>query len=255
MRSALLHPSSLIAPEATLGEGVEIGPFVIVEAGVVIGAGTRVEAHAMIRSGTTLGKGNHVHPFVVLGGAPQDRRFAGEPTRLVIGDHNVFREQVTVHRGTAHGGGITRVGSHGLFMVGVHLAHDTQVGDQVILANNTLLGGHVVLGDHVVTGGQVALAPFVRVGARAFLAGGAMVERDIPPFVIAAGDRARVRALNRVGLARTGVSEGSQRALARAFSSIFRSGDARAKAARAWLAHDDAFVRELALAVVAQADR
>lgn len=255
MSPALVHPSALIAPDAHLGEGVEIGPFAIVEAGVVLGAGTRIEAHAMVRSGTTLGAHNHLHPFAVLGGAPQDRRHEGEPTRLVVGDHNVFREHVTVHRGTAHGGGLTRVGSHGLFMVGVHLAHDTQVGDRVILANNTLLGGHVVLGDHVVTGGQVALAPFVRVGPRAFLAGGAMVERDIPPFVIAAGDRARVRALNRVGLARTGVPEASQKALTRAFSSIFRSGDARASAARAWLAHEDAYVRELALAVVAQADR
>src|SRR5262249_53147545 len=174
---AAVHPTALIAPDAELGEGVEIGAFAVIEPGVVLGPGTRVEAHAVLRSGTRLGEENVVHPFAVLGGAPQDRRYAGEPTLLEIGDRNVFREHVTAHRGTSHGGGVTRVGSDGLFMVGVHIAHDVTIGDSVILANNTLLGGHVAIGDHVVTGGQVANAPFVRVGARAFLAGGATVAR------------------------------------------------------------------------------
>jgi UDP-N-acetylglucosamine acyltransferase len=240
-----IHPSALVAADAELGARVEIGPFAVIEPCVALGAGTRVEAHAIVRTGSRLGAGNVVHPFAVLGGAPQDRRHGGEPTRLEVGDRNVFREHVTVHRGTAHGGGVTRIGSDGLFMVGVHVAHDVVVGDAVILANNTLLGGHVTLGDHVVTGGHVAIAPFVRIGERAFLAGGAMVERDVPPFVIAAGDRARVRALNRVGLGRTGVPEASMAALERAFRAIFRGGTPQAVAAAALSGDPDPFVRRL----------
>jgi len=248
---AEIHPSALIAPDATLGDGVQIGPFAVIEPGVLIGAGTRIEAHAVIRSGARLGIENVVHPFAVLGGDPQDRRHAGEPTLLVIGDRNVFREHVTAHRGTAHGGGVTRVGSDGLFMVGVHIAHDVVVGDSVTMANNTLLGGHVAIGDHVVTGGQVAIAPFVRIGARAFLAGGAMVERDVPPFVVAAGDRARVRGLNKVGLRRTGVPAASVLALERAYRRIFLAGTPRALAAATLREDPDPFVRALASSLTA----
>ncbi len=250
----MIHPAAIVGPEASLGQGVEVGPFAVIEDGAVVGSGTRIEAHAMVRRGTRLGVNNVVHPFAVLGGEPQDRRHAGEATTLEIGDDNVFREHVTVHRGTAHGGGVTRIGSHGLFMVGAHVAHDCQLGDAVILANATLLGGHVTLGSHVVTGGGVALAPFVRVGERAFLAGGAMVERDVPPFVIAAGDRARVRALNKVGLRRSGVPGSSITALEAAFIIIFREGP-RAGAAASLAGDDDPFVRALAAAVAAAPSR
>lgn len=247
--SALVHPTALVAPDVELGAGVVVGPFAVIEAGVVVGAGTRVDAHAILRSGATLGARNVVHPFAVLGGDPQERTYAGEPTRLVVGDGNVFREHVTVHRGSVKGGGLTRVGSGSLFMAGVHVAHDCVLGDRLELANGTLLGGHVVLGDFVVIGGGVAVAPFIRVGARAFVAAGAMVEADVPPFVIAAGDRARVRALNKVGLARSGVPEASQRALERAFRAVFR-GDAPRRVAAAALGDDpDPFVRELLAAV------
>jgi UDP-N-acetylglucosamine acyltransferase len=250
----VIHPSSIVSASAELGEGVEVGAFAVIEDGVVLGAGTRIEAHALVRRGARLGVNNVVHPFAVLGGEPQDRRHAGEETRLEIGDGNVFREHVTVHKGTAHGGGVTRIGSHGLFMVGAHVAHDCLVGDAVILANTTLLGGHVTLGSHVVTGGGVALAPFVRVGERAFLAGGAMVERDVPPFVIAAGDRARVRALNKVGLRRSGVPEASIAELERAFVAVFRRGP-RVTAATALRDDADPFVRALAAAVLAAPSR
>lgn len=251
MAAAKIHEAALVAPDAELDEGVEIGAFAIVEAGARVGAGTRVEAHAIVRAGTTMGARNVVHPFAVIGGDPQERGYAGEPTRLAIGDGNVFREHVTVNRGSAKGGGLTRVGNGSLFMAGVHVAHDCVIGDRLELANGTLLAGHVELGDGVVTGGGVAIAPFVRVGQRAFVAGGAMVERDVPPFVIAAGDRARVRALNRVGLQRSGVPEASRSALERAFTAIFRSGAARAVAARALVADADPFARELAAFVVA----
>lgn len=244
-----VDPRAAVAPDAELAEGVVVGPFAVIEGGVVVGAGTRVDAHAIVRRGTTLGARNVVHPFAVLGGDPQDRGYDGEATMLVIGDGNTFREHVTVHRGSTKGGGVTRIGSGSLFMVGVHVAHDGRVGDRLELANGTLLGGHAVLGDGVVTGGGAAIGPFVRVGRRAFVAAGAMVERDVPPFVIASGDRARVRALNRVGLKRGGVPEASRAELERAFRAIFRAadgGDVRAVAAARLVDHPDPFVRELA---------
>jgi UDP-N-acetylglucosamine acyltransferase len=247
--SAIVHPLALVAPDAELGPGVTVGPFAIVEPGVVIGEGSRVDAHAVVRSGTRMGARNVIHAFAVIGGDPQERVYAGEPTRLEIGDGNTFREHVTVHRGGGKGEGLTRVGDGSLFMVGVHVAHDCVVGDRLELANNTLLGGHARLGDGVVTGGAAAIGPFVRVGARAFVAAGSMVESDVPPFVIAAGDRARVRALNRVGLERSSVPEASRAALERAFRAIFRGGEPRAAAAARFTGDDDPLVRELAVFV------
>jgi UDP-N-acetylglucosamine acyltransferase len=241
-----IHATAIVDEAAILGEDVVIGPFAIVESDVTLGARTIVDAHAIVRSGTALGEDNHVHPFAVLGDAPQDRRHAGEATRLVVGRGNVFREHVTAHRGTAHGGGVTRIGDGCLFMAGVHIAHDCWIGDGATLANATLLGGHVELEAHVTTGGQVAIAPFVKIGERAFLAGGAMVEQSVPPFVIAAGDRAKVRALNRVGLERAGISEASRAALERAFRAIFRGESPRVVAARNLVDDADPFVRALA---------
>jgi UDP-N-acetylglucosamine acyltransferase len=248
--SATVHASAIVDASAELGDGVEVGPYAIVEARASLGAGTVLHAHAIVAAGARLGARNVVHPFAVIGAAPQAFKYAGEPTVTEIGDDNVFREHVTVHRGTAHGGGVTRVGSRGLFMVGCHVAHDCKLGDDLQLANATLLGGHVDIASGVVSGGGVAIAPFVRVGTRAFLAGGAMVERDVPPYVIAAGDRARVRALNKVGLARAEVPVASRVALERAFRAIFREGP-RLSAARALAADADPFVRELAASVLA----
>jgi UDP-N-acetylglucosamine acyltransferase len=248
-----VHPTAVVAPDAELGPGVVVGPFAVVEPGVILGAGTRLDAHAVIRSGTRLGPGNVVHPFAVLGGDPQERTYAGEPTRLEVGEGNTFREGVTVHRGSIKGGGVTRVGSGSLFMGGVHVAHDCALGDRLELANGVLLAGHVILADGVVIGGGAALAPFVRVGPRAFVAAGAMVEHDVPPFVIVAGDRARIRALNRVGLLRSAVPEASREALSRAFRAIFRSGTPRAAAAAALADDPDPLVRELSAFVAAAA--
>lgn len=246
-----MHPLALVAPDAELAEGVVVGPFAIVEPGVSIGPGTRLDAHAVVRSGTRLGARNTVHPFTVIGGDPQERTYAGEPTRLEIGDGNTFREHVTVHRGSIKGGGVTRIGNGNLFMAGVHVAHDCAIGDRNEIANSVLLAGHVSLGDHVVAGGGAAVGPFMKVGQRAFVAAGAMVEQDVPPFVIVAGDRARVRALNRIGLARSGVSEASRAALELAFRAIFRSGIPRAQAAASRIGDPDPLVRELSAFVVA----
>lgn len=239
-----------VHPEAHLGPRARVGPFAIVESGVEIGEDSVIHGHAVVRAGTHMGARNVVHAFAVLGGPPQDRRHDGSSTRLVIGDDNEFREHVTVHRGTSHGGGRTRIGNHGLFMVGTHVAHDVTVGDHVTLTNGTLVGGHATIGDHVVTGGHAAIAPFVEVGESAFLAAGAMVERSIPPFVIAAGDRARVRALNRVGLGRRDVPEASRRALRAAFRSMFRGASPLRSSAQALLGHEDPWVQRLAEFVV-----
>ena len=228
-----IHPSAVVDPGARLGDGVSIGPLCYVGAGVELGPGTELVAQATVLGPCRLGAGNLVYPHATLGTPPQDRTWAGEPTELVIGDHNVFRESATVHRGTVKGGGTTRIGSECLIMVGAHVAHDCQVADGVTLTNYTSLGGHVVVGGRAVIGGHVAIAPFVRVGELCFAAGGAMIERDVPPFVIVAGDRARVRGLNRVGLARGGVPDASRLVLAKAFRMLWRAGEPLAVAARA----------------------
>jgi UDP-N-acetylglucosamine acyltransferase len=228
--SPRIHPTAQISPKAEIADGASIGPYCIVGDNVKIGAGTTLIGHVVVVGPTTVGEANTVHPFTVLGGDPQDRTYGGEPTRLEIGDHNVFREQVTAHRGTVKGGGVTRIGSQCLFMAGSHIAHDCDVGRDVTFANATLLGGHVTIEDHVTTGGGAGIAPFVRVGESAFVAAGSMVERDVPPFVIVQGDRARVRALNRVGLGRRSVPEASRQALEKAFRTLFRDNNLRSEA-------------------------
>ena len=244
-----ISPLAQVSRGARLGTGCSVGPFAVVEDGVEIGDGSDIATHAVVRRGTRLGRGTVVHPFAVLGGDAQDRRHQGGDTTLVAGDDNVFREHVTAHRGTSHGGGVTRIGSGGLFMAGAHVAHDCQVGDGVVLANGTLLGGHVHLGDGVVTGGLVAIAPFVHIGERAFLAGGAMVERDVPPWIIVSGDRARVRGLNRVGVERAGLDAAARAGLEDAFRRVYRSNEPLLPAAAALADHPDERVRRFAAAV------
>ncbi|MCC6644993.1 MAG: acyl-ACP--UDP-N-acetylglucosamine O-acyltransferase [Polyangiaceae bacterium] len=240
-----------MAPSATLDDGVEVGPYAVVGDGVHLGAGTRLMPHAVVLGPTTLGARNVVHPFAALGGEPQDRSYRGEPTRLVVGDENVFREHVTVNRGTAKDRGETRIGAGNLLLAGAHVGHDCAIGDGVLVTNAALLGGHVVVGDHAVLGGGAAIAPFRRIGRIAFVAGGACVERDVPPFVIAAGDRARVRALNVVGLERRGVPGESLARLRRVFRRVFAGAAPRRDALDALSreADDDPWVRELVQAL------
>lgn len=220
----MIHPSAIVDPRAEIAASAEIGPYCVVGAGVEIGDGARLRAHVTVEGPTRLGPRVEVHPFAALGGPPQDRRHRDEPTRLEIGEETVVREHVTVHRGTVGGGGVTRVGARTWLMAGVHVAHDAQVGDDCTLAGGTLLAGHVVLEDGVVTGGAAAFAQFVHVGTIAFVAAGARVEHDVPPFHIAQGDRARVRALNLVGLERRGVPPASRAALQTAHRQLYRSG-------------------------------
>ena len=225
-----MHPTALVDPRAEIADDVQIGPYAIVEAGVRIARGTRLMAHAVIHGPCALGEGNVVHPFAVLGGAPQAKKHGGGPTRTEIGDHNVLREHVTVHGGTE--GRATRIGSHNLFMVGAHVAHDVVVGSRCVIANAVQLAGHAVVDDWATFGGLAGVAQFVRVGESAFVAAGAMCEKNVPPFVIAQGDRARVRALNVVGLRRRGIPEASIAALGRAFRVLFSKRRTRAEALR-----------------------
>jgi UDP-N-acetylglucosamine acyltransferase len=219
---ARIHPSALVDPRAEIDASVEIGPYCVVGAGVAIGAGTRLASHVVVEGPTSLGRENTIHSFAVLGGAPQHKRHQGGPTRLVVGDANVIREHVTIHRGTD--GGTTQVGSNNLLMVGCHIAHDVSLGSHATVANGVQIAGHAIVHDFATFGGLAGIAQRVRIGESAFVAAGAMVERDVPPFVIVQGDRARVRALNTVGLRRRGVSEESIAALERAFRVLFASG-------------------------------
>jgi UDP-N-acetylglucosamine acyltransferase len=204
--AGFVDPRAAIDPGARLGPGCSVGPFAVIGPEVALGAGNVVHAHAVVLGPTAMGDGNEVHPFAVLGGAPQDLRHKGEPTRLEIGHRNVFREHVTVSRGTAHGGGVTVVGDDNLLMIGCHVAHDCRFGNRIVMANHATLAGHAIVGDHAVFGGLVGVGPFVRVGESAMLAAGAMIDRDVAPFCIAAGDRARLVGVNRVGLRRRGFS-------------------------------------------------
>lgn len=248
-----IHATSVVEAGAELGDGVVIGPFCHVGPGVRIAEGTELVSHVCVLGPTRIGRKNCIFPFASLGTAPQDRSFSGEPTLLEIGDDNVIREQVTLHRGTKKGDGATRVGSRCLFMVGAHVAHDCQIGSDVTLTNLATLGGHVCVGDSSVIGAQVAIAPFVRVGRGAYVAAGSCVERNVPAFVIVQGDRARVRAPNRVGLTRMGLSEASQRAVVSAFRAIWQKGVPIAhgiEIARRDFG-DDEYVRELLELVMA----
>ncbi|MGE0320852.1 MAG: acyl-ACP--UDP-N-acetylglucosamine O-acyltransferase [Polyangiaceae bacterium] len=249
---SLIHPTAVVDSGAKLGDGVRIGPFCVVEADVELGANTELISHAVVRSGTRLGANNQVHPFCVLGGPPQDKSHNGHASWVTIGDDNVFRESCTVHGGTHKGDGTTRIGNAGLFMVGAHVAHDCDVGDRVILTNYVSLGGHVVVEHAAVLGGHVAVAPFCRIGRIVFAAGGAMIERSVPPFLTVAGDRARVRGVNSVGLRRNQVPEASIRALRSVQRTLYSGSEPLRVAAERLLSEaSDDFVRQLLTAILA----
>jgi len=207
---------------------MKIHPTAIVESGVELGPDCEIGPYAVILGGVRMGARNRVHAFAVIGDVPQVRKREGDPSRVEIGDDNVFREHVTVHRGTRDTP--TRIGSKCLFMAGCHVAHDVSVGSNVIVANAVQLAGHVAVEDFVTFGGLAGVAQFVRIGESAFVAAGAMVERDVPPFCIAGGDRARVRAVNRVGLERRGVPRESIAEIERVFRAVFLRKIPRAEA-------------------------
>ena len=198
----IIDKQAVVADTAVIGSGCRIGPLAVIGDHVELGAGTVIESHGVVQGPTRMGVGNHIHPFACIGGPPQDKRHRGEPTELIIGDDNVFRESVTINRGTVHGGGKTVIGNGNLFMAYSHIAHDCIVGNQTVLANHATVAGHTIIEDYVVFGGMAAVGTFLRIGESAMLAAGAMAEREVPPFCIVAGERARLRAVNRVGMAR-----------------------------------------------------
>lgn len=212
-----VHPTAVVSPRAELGEGVSVGPFAIVGDDVRVGDRTRVGAHVVVEGPTTLGADNVVFPFAALGHPPQDLKFAGERTELVVGDRNQIREYVTLHRGTAGGGGVTRVGSDNLLMVGVHVAHDCVVGDRCILANNATLAGHVTIESDATVGAFSPVHQFCRVGRHAFIGGGSIVVQDVLPFSRCQGNHARCFGENSVGLKRKGFGDDEIRRIHRAF--------------------------------------
>jgi UDP-N-acetylglucosamine acyltransferase len=205
----LVHPTAVVDPQAELADDVRVGPYAVVEGPVTLGPGCVLHAHAVVMGHTTLGANNHVFPGAVLGAPPQDLKYAGEVTRLVIGDGNQFREHVTVHPGTKKGGLLTTVGSNGLFMVGSHVAHDCKVGDHVILANHVLLAGHIRVGDRAILNGAAACHHFTTIGRLAYVGGLTRITQDIHPFTIVEGHPARVRGANVVGMQRAGLPAAS----------------------------------------------
>ena len=220
----MIHPTAIIDPKADIDSNVEIGPYSIIEANVQIGSGTIVGPHVVIQSHVTIGPDCHIFQYASIGAVPQAIKFKGEKTILKIGRGTIVREFVTINRGTEFGGGITEVGEENFLMAYVHIAHDCKTGRRVILANNATLAGHIIIEDFVTIGGLVAIHQFVRVGNYAYIGGKSAVVKDIPPYVIAAGDRAKLHGLNSVGLKRQGFSQDTLSLLKKTYRILFRIG-------------------------------
>ena len=218
----MIDPHAIVAPQAELAADVTVGPFSVIGPEVRIGPGTVIGPHVVITGRTTLGANNQVHPFASIGDAPQDKKYGGEPTRLEIGDRNVFRESCTINRGTTHDRGVTRVGHDNLFMAYAHVAHDCVVGSNTVFANCASLGGHVEIGDWAILGGLTAVHQYCKIGAHAFLAGGAIVTRDVPPYVMVAGNPSAPHAVNSEGLKRRGFTEEQVRSVREAYRIVYR---------------------------------
>jgi UDP-N-acetylglucosamine acyltransferase len=220
----MIDPRAVISPQAQIAAGVEIGPFTVIGPDVVIGAGTWIGPHAVINGPTRIGTDNKIFQFASLGDAPQDKKYKGEPTLLEIGDRNVFRESVTVNRGTTHDRGVTHIGNDNLLMAYAHVAHDCRLGDQIVMANCATLGGHVEIGDWVTMGGLSAVHQYTKIGAHSFIAHNAAVTRDVPPYILAVGRPAVPHSVNAIGLQRRGFTAEQIRNIRRAYRLLYRSG-------------------------------
>jgi len=218
-----IHPSAVVAPEAKIGQDVEIGPFCVVGPGVSLGDRSKLRSHVVIDGLTQIGPDCEIYPFVSLGTPPQDLKYSGEPSTLEIGARNRIRENVTMNPGTKGGGMKTIIGDDNLFMVGVHIAHDCKVGNHVVMANNATLAGHVMIGDHAVLGGLSAIHQFVRIGNHAMIGGMSGVENDVIPFGLVMGERAALSGLNLVGLERRGFDRPIINGLRQAFKAVFNA--------------------------------
>ena len=231
--SSAIHPTAVIAKGAQLGARVQIGPYCVLGAKVQLGDDVCLESHVVIAGDTQLGDGCRVFPFASLGSPPQDMKYQGEDTRLVIGKRNRFGQTATVELGTAGGGGVTRIGDDGLYMIGCHIGHDSQLGHHVIMANHVALAGHVHIGDYAAIGGLSAVHQFCRIGAHAMLGGASGLKYDVIPYGIAAGNPAQLQGLNLIGLRRRGFASDVLHNLRRAYQEVFCGSDSLEQRVRA----------------------
>lgn len=222
--SAGIHPTAIVSPEAIVAADVEVGPYSVIGPGVEVGAACRIGPHVVLNGPTRIGRENRFFPFASIGDAPQDKKYKGEPTRLEIGDRNVFRECCTINRGTTHDKHVTRIGSDNLFMAYTHVAHDCVIGNHCVFSNCATLGGHVEIGDWVIMAGFSGVHQFCKIGPHAFLGNNAAVTRDVPPYVMAVGQPAGAHSVNTEGLKRRGFTTEEIRNIREAFRVLYRSG-------------------------------
>lgn len=254
--SALIHPSAHVEAGAAIGEDCRIGPFCLIGPEVVLGRGVEVKSHAVITGRTEIGDGTVVFPFATLGEVPQDLKFKGEETRLIVGARNRIREGVTMNTGTEGGGGVTQVGDDNLFMTGAHVGHDVTLGNRVVVANQVAFAGHCVISDDVIIGGLSGIHQWVRIGRGAIVGAVTMVTHDVIPYGLVQGPRGVLDGLNLVGLKRKGVARGEISALRAAYRSLAEGEGAFQDRARRLAAEtDSAYVREVTDFVLAGSDR
>ncbi|MDZ4202763.1 MAG: acyl-ACP--UDP-N-acetylglucosamine O-acyltransferase [Gallionella sp.] len=220
----MIHPTAIVHPNARIAGDAEVGPYSVIGEHVEIGEGTVIGPHVVINGHTRIGKHNRIFQFCSLGEIPQDKKYANEPTRLEIGDHNTIREFCTFNLGTAQDAGVTRVGNHNWIMAYVHLAHDCQVGNHTIFANNSQLAGHVHVGDYAILGGFTVVHQFVRIGAHIITGMGTILLQDVPPYVLASGNPSAPHGINSEGLKRRGFSGDAIMAIKRAYKTLYKSG-------------------------------
>ncbi len=219
-----IHATAIVDPKAELDTSVDVGPYVVIGAGVKIAAGTSIGPHCTVSGLTEIGSNNRFYQGVAIGGAPQDKKYAGEPTRLLIGNRNTVREFCTLNTGTANDQGVTQIGDDNWIMAYVHIAHDVQLGNQIILANSVQIAGHVHIGDWAIIGGLSGIHQFVKVGAHAMLGMNSSLSQDLPPFVLAAGNPCSVHGVNIEGLRRRGFSKEAIQTIRRGFKILYRQG-------------------------------
>lgn len=216
-----IHSTAIVGVNASIAEGVKIGPYCVLGSDVVLEDGVILRSHVMIEGRTKIGAGTEIFPFASIGMPPQDLKYAGEPSELIIGKNNIIREHVTISPGTAGGGMVTRVGDNNLIMIGVHIGHDSRIGDHTVLSNNAAIGGHVTIEDYVIFGAQSGVHQFVRIGRHAMIGGLSAVVRDVIPYGSVTGERAGLTGLNLIGLKRRGFSRGEIRTLRTAYRLLF----------------------------------
>jgi UDP-N-acetylglucosamine acyltransferase len=220
----MIDPRAIIDPSAELGEGVEVGPWSVIGPGVKIGDGTKIESHVIVKGPCTIGRNNHIYQFSSVGEGTPDLKYQGEDTTLVIGDNNVIREGVTIHRGTVQDRGETSLGNNNLLMAYVHIGHDSVIGDHCIFVNNSALAGHVIVGDWAILGGFTLIHQYCHIGAHCFTGMGSTIGKDVPAYVMVNGNPAAAKSINAEGLRRRGFEKDEVAAITKAFKLIYRRG-------------------------------